>query len=405
MNYSETLNYIHSLGNFSMAAGLDRITAVLEKMSNPQNEFPAIHIAGTNGKGSTAKMLAEVFKTAGYKTGFFTSPFIIEFRERIQINGEYISESDLVRLTLKIKETKIKLTEFEFITAVAFLYFKEQNVDIAIIETGLGGRFDATNTLGNVLTSVITKIGLDHTAVLGDTIEQITNEKCGIIKSAPVVSVVNQDQKALSEIKKHTKDLTVPNLSELKVLKSDLSGNEFLYKGKRYKTSLLGYFQIENALTVIETLLMCGIEINYDLVAKGIENARFPARMESFLDGKVLLDGAHNPDGATALLKEIIKVKKPITAIIGMMRDKDFKNVLELTLKEFDKVITVKAADMPRAIDGDELRSVAEEFCDNVVAAKDYRDALNLALKENNTVFIFGSLYLAASIRPLLEQK
>lgn len=405
MNYSETLNYIHSLGKFSMAAGLDRINAALEKLSNPQNDFPAIHIAGTNGKGSTAKMLAEVFKTAGYKTAFFTSPFIIEFRERIQINGEYISENDLVRLSLKVKETQIKLTEFEFITVVAFLYFKEQNVDIAIIETGLGGRLDATNTLGNVLTSVITKIGLDHTAILGDTIEQITKEKCGIIKSAPVVSVANQDKNALLEIKKHTKNLSVPDLSKLKVLKSDLSGNEFLYKDKKYKTSLLGYFQIENALTVIETLSVCGIEIGYDLVAKGIENARFPARMESFLDGKVLLDGAHNPDGAQALLKEIIKVKKPITAIIGMMRDKDFKNVLELTLKEFDKVITVKAADMPRAIDGGELKVVAEEFCDNVVAAKDYHDALNLALKENNTVFIFGSLYLAAGIRPLLEQK
>lgn len=405
MNYNETLNFIHSRGNFSMAAGLDRINCALEKLSNPQNKFPAIHIAGTNGKGSTAKMLAEVFFAAGYKTGFFTSPYIIDFRERIQINREYIPESALVELTKKVKETEIELTEFELVTAVAFLYFAQQNVDIAIIETGLGGRLDATNTLTNVLASVITKIGLDHTAILGDTIEQIAKEKCGIIKSAPVVSIVSQENRALEIIKEYTNELIIPDKSQLEVLKSDFFGNEFLYKGKKYKTSLIGDFQIENALTVIETVAVCGIDIDYQAVKAGIENARFPARMESFMGGKILLDGAHNPDGAKALLKEITKTKEPCVAVIGMMRDKDFKNVLETTLPHFKKVITVKAADMPRAISADELKSTAENYSSTVISANDYAEALNLALEDENRVFIFGSLYLASGIRPLLEQK
>lgn len=405
MNYNEALNYIHSLGFFSKPAGLCRIKAVLEKLSNPQKSFKAIHIAGTNGKGSTSAMLSEIFKTAGYKTAFFTSPFIIDFRERIQINGEYISENDLARLTEKVKATEIELTEFEFVTAIAFLYFAEQRVDIAVVETGLGGRLDATNTLTNVLVSVITKIGLDHTAILGSTIEEITAEKCGIIKNDNVITSVNQEKAAISVIEKHTKKLIIPKADELKVLKSDLSGNVFFYKGKKYETSLLGDYQIENALTVIETVAACGIDVSYEDVAKGIKNARFPARMESFKNGRIILDGAHNPDGGVALLKEIEKLNEPLTAIIGMMRDKDVGEFLSLLLPNFKNVITVKATETKRAMTGEELRSEAEKYNLHSVAAGDFVEALKLAESYGNRVFIFGSLYLASAIRPLLEEK
>ena len=192
MNYEETLNYIHSLGNFSKPATLERIKSVLQKLGNPQNNFKAIHIAGTNGKGSEAAMLTKTFSLAGYKTGLYISPFIIDFRERIQLNGEFISHNDICKFAEIVKSTNTELTEFEFITAVAFLYFSQQNCDIAIIETGLGGRLDATNTLGNVIANVITKIGLDHTAILGDTIQKITAEKCGIIKNCPVITLHTQ---------------------------------------------------------------------------------------------------------------------------------------------------------------------------------------------------------------------
>ena len=177
MNYQETLNYIHSLGMFSHRAGLERITAALEILGNPQNQFDAVHIAGTNGKGSVVAFVSSVFRKAGLKTAVFVSPYIVNFRERIQINGEYISEGDLCRLSQRVIETGVSLTEFEFITAVAFLYFAEQKCDIAVIETGLGGRLDATNTLTRKKASVITKIGLDHTLVLGGTIKKIAAEK------------------------------------------------------------------------------------------------------------------------------------------------------------------------------------------------------------------------------------
>jgi dihydrofolate synthase/folylpolyglutamate synthase len=188
MNYNETLDYIHSLGNFSLPPTLDRIKTVLKKLGNPQKRIKAIHIAGTNGKGSVSAMMASVFKEAGYKTGLFISPYIIEFTERIQINGEYIKKESLCEFAQRVKETGIALTEFEFITALAFLYFAEQKIDILICETGLGGRLDATNSLENKIATVITKIGIDHTAILGDTIEKIAAEKCGILRDCSTIS-------------------------------------------------------------------------------------------------------------------------------------------------------------------------------------------------------------------------
>ena len=206
MNYDETLSYIHSLGKFRLPASLDRITAVIKMLFDPQNAFKSIHIAGTNGKGSTASMLSNIYIKEGYRVGLFISPFIISFNERIQINGQFISDADLAFYAEKVKACGVELNEFEFITAVCFLYFKDKKVDVAVIETGLGGRLDATNALQNVAASVITKIGLDHTAVLGETIEKITAEKCGIIKkNAPVITVCDEDEKhSVSSRKKPT---------------------------------------------------------------------------------------------------------------------------------------------------------------------------------------------------------
>ena len=258
INYKETLNYIHSLGNFGLPAGLDRIKSILHKLGNPQDKLKAIHIAGTNGKGSVSAMLASVFKTAGYKTGLFISPFIIDFRERIQTNGEYISKNDLCFYAEKVKNTGVELTEFEFITAVAFSYFAEQKIDILICETGLGGRLDATNTLDNLVCGVITKIGLDHTAILGETIEAITEEKCGILRDAPTITNPYQDKKAIEVINNNTNNLIIPDLSLLEIIKTDSFGNSFIYNNERYDISLCGEFQIDNALTVIETIKVSG---------------------------------------------------------------------------------------------------------------------------------------------------
>ncbi len=400
MNYLETLNYIHSLGNFSLPATLDRIKQVLQKLGNPQNNFKAIHIAGTNGKGSVSAMLAKVFQTAGYKTALFISPFIIDFRERIEINGEFISEADLVYYAEKVKATNIKLTEFEFITATAFLYFSDKKCDIAIIETGLGGRLDATNALTNVMASVITKIGLDHTAVLGDTIEQITAEKCGIIKNAPVITSFNQCEKAMAVLGQYKP--TIPQKNELKILNSDITGNTYIYKGVQYSTSLIGEYQIENSLIVIETVKNCGVSISEENLKFALANTYFPARLEVISKKPlVILDGAHNPDGAAALAQFLKQYKGKASAIIGMMKDKDYETVLSVCLPYIYKAVAVTVENAPRTLTADQLSKTANNYTE-CLTANSYGEAIEM-LKDEEVIFIFGSLYLASSIREKIK--
>ena len=398
MNYIDTLNYIHSLGNFSKPPTLDRIKAVLKKLSNPQNNFKAIHIAGTNGKGSVSAMLHAVLKGAGYKTGLYISPFIIDFCERIQINGEFIPKDTLCELAEKVIETEIELTEFEFITAMAFLYFSMQKCDIAVIETGLGGRLDATNSLTNLVANVITKIGLDHTAILGDTVRQITKEKCGIVKDCPVITTPYQPKEAL-EILKGYKPI-IPDINELKVIKSDVLGNEFAYKGEAYKTTLSGEYQIENALLVIETLKTIGIDT--EIIKQGIQKAFFPARMEVISRKPlVVLDGAHNIDGATVIAREMEKFGGKITAIIGMMADKDCDEVLQKTLPYCKKAVAVEVSGMPRSLKAAELKEKAEKHC-VTETAENYMEAIE-KVADSDIIFVFGSLYLASAIREKLK--
>lgn len=403
MKYIETLNYIHSLGAFSHEASLKRITAVCQKLGNPQNDFRAIHIAGTNGKGSVSTFVSSALKAAGYKVGTFVSPYIVDFCERIQINGEYISQEDLCRLSQRVIDTKIDLTEFEFITAVGFLYFSENNIDIAVLETGLGGRFDATNVIDSPLVSVITKIGLDHTAVLGDTIEQIAKEKCGIIKDNTVVTTHTQPQAAYDVIKSYSQKVITPNINDLTNINISVLGNSFTYKNQNYKTNLGGEYQIENALVAIETLKNCGLTITDDNIKTGLENSFIPARLEVVSQNPlIVIDGAHNPDGANALC-EALKDSENITAIIGVMRDKNYKEVLSKTLPFCKNVICV-TPDVPRALPANELSVVAMPYCKNVVVADNLDDALNIAMRNDNSTFIFGSLYLASQIRPLLKK-
>ncbi len=384
-----------------MPAGLERIKRVLDALGNPQKELKAIHIAGTNGKGSVAAMLAQILKEANLKTGLFVSPFIINFRERIQINGEYISESDLISFAHRVRGTEIALTEFEFITALAFLYFKEKKIDVLVCETGLGGRLDATNALTNKLAAVITKIGLDHTAVLGDTIEKITAEKCGIINNCPVITNPCQDKRALDVIKKASTNIFIPDISKL-----EKTGDyTYIYKGEEFEPSLKGDFQIENVLTVIETIRQIFPQIPYNIINKGVSNTFFPARMEVISQKPlVVLDGAHNPDGACVLAKELKKYNGKVTAIIGMMRDKDYKDFLATTLINCKSCVTVKVDGMERSLNAAELSKTASKFCE-CFTSEDYVTAIRKAneISGGEPIFVFGSLYLASAIREELK--
>ncbi|MDO4608125.1 MAG: folylpolyglutamate synthase/dihydrofolate synthase family protein [Clostridia bacterium] len=405
MNYNETLNYIHSLGAFSHKASLERIEKVMSKLNNPQNDFKAIHIAGTNGKGSVCTFVSSVLKESGYMVGKFVSPYITDFCERIQINDRFISRDDLCRLSQKVIDTGVALTEFEFITAVGFLYFSENNIDVAVVETGLGGRFDATNVLPSPLVSVITKISLDHTAVLGDTIEQITPEKCGIIKNNTVVTTPNQDSAALAIIKKHSDNTIIPKINLLEKVNISLLGNAFIYDNAEYTTSLGGEYQIDNVLTAIEVLKNCGLNINQTDMQIGLSNAFLPARLEVVSQNPlIVVDGAHNPDGAEAL-SQVLKEHQNSTAIIGVMKDKNYGELLHKTLPYFKNIICI-TPDVPRALPADELAESAKPYCDNVFAEDNFDTAIALAKQkcDGKPIFIYGSLYLASQMRPYFKK-
>lgn len=402
MNYNEALSYVHSLLVFGSKPGLQRMSQVMAKLGSPQKNLKFIHIAGTNGKGSTATMLSNVYIKAGLRVGLYISPFVTDFRERIQLNGQMIEQNDFAHFAQKVKNTNVTLTEFEFITAAAFCYFAEKQCDIVILETGLGGRLDATNIIEKPLCSVITHISLDHTGVLGDTIEQIATEKCGIIKNRGLtVTDMNQVSEALQVIKSHSGNLIIPSKEDLKILSADIFGNTFIYKGEKYETTLAGLHQVSNAVSVIETVKNA-LPVSEEILKAAIKETVFPARCEIISKNPlVVLDGAHNPDGANALKRVMENYSGEITAIVGMMADKDCGEVLKTLLPHCENAVTVTVRENPRSISAEALMSLAKPYCKNCFTAEDYDEAIKkaVALSGGKPVFVFGSLYLASAIR------
>ena len=417
MTYEQALNYIHSLNRFGIKPGLERITALLNKLDNPQNSLKFIHVAGTNGKGSTSTALSNIMMSAGKKTGLFISPFVVDFRERIQINGEYIPKSDLAELTEKIslivpsveKEVEDNITEFEFITALMFTYFKEQNCDVVVLEVGLGGRLDSTNVINAPLATVITKIALDHIAVLGDTIEKIAYEKCGIIKeNCPVITSSLQNNNALEVIKsvsnKQNSKLIIADVAKTSNLSLNPFGTEFTYNNINASVNLAGEHQVENMVTVIETALELGISAKD--IEKGISATRFPARLEVISKSPlVIIDGAHNENGAEVLAAYLDKHNlRPVT-LMGMMADKNCEAVIEKIASRSKAVYTVKVEGNSRTETAENLAISAKKYCTDVLPLKDYTTALNTAVKKSSELLvpllICGSLYLASDIRDL----
>ncbi len=417
MTEQQALNYIHSLNRFGIKPGLDRITALLKKLGNPQNELSVIHIAGTNGKGSTATAINNIMQAAGKKTGLFISPYVLDFKERIQVNNEYITTSALCELTEVVskaanevgKELSDAVTEFEFITALAFLYFKQIGCDIVVLETGLGGRLDSTNVIKKPLATVITKIALDHTVVLGDTITEIAKEKCGIIKSGShVITHFSQESDALLEI---TKTAEQKNADAYIVSKNDITdlkvfefGSTFNYKGIELEVNMPGKHQVENMSVAAQTAL--ALDIPIDAIKKGIQKTIFPARLE-VLNKKplVLLDGAHNPNGAEALAGYLDEFKIKPVAVMGMMRDKNCEVVIQMLASGCQSVITVEVKNNDRAATKEELCKLAKKYCKDCSVADNYSSALELAKQKsaqaNSAILICGSLYLASDIRNL----
>ena len=387
MKYEEALSHINSLLRFGVKPGLERISALLDHFGNPHDSLKFIHVAGTNGKGSVCAFLAEICKTAGKKTGLFTSPYVIDFRERMQINNEFIPINTLVKLTEKLKSVcekeNIEITEFEFITALALCWFKEENCDIVVLETGLGGRLDSTNVV-TPLISIITKISYDHMEILGDTIEKIAFEKAGIIKKNTPVVLYPIQKNGVTELIKNTCETNNAPLIIPEIILPDI------------KIPLEGEHQKYNAITAFAAAE--ALSFPYDIIKKGIEKTALPARLEIISKNPlIILDGAHNPDGAAALINYVQSQNTPFTAIIGMMADKNIDEIIKIISPRIDSFITVDINN-PRAIKACDLSIKLP----NAKAAKTHQEAINLAIKERKAIAIFGSLYLAGEIREKL---
>ena len=415
MNYTECLNYIHSLMRFGSRPGLERITELLNRLGDPQEKLNIIHVAGTNGKGSTCTFLSNVLRASGKKVGLYISPFVTVFNERIQINGQPISDDDLANYTERVKavveripDDGCPITEFEFITAVAFLYFFEQGCDAVVLEVGLGGRLDATNVISKPKVSVIARIALDHTSILGNTEAEIAFEKCGIVKNGcPVVTTADNSDEALEVIKQTAKErgceLKISNRNEAEILSSDIFGSNILWCGEEYRISLPGEHQVSNALNAVTAVKLAFPEITLENIKQGLSTTVFPARCEVISkEPLVILDGSHNPNGTGALADLLEKTDiKNATAIVGFMADKDVSDALELLKGKFEKMITVKVQSNYRTMTAENLKTVCEGICDDVITADSYEKAIEIA-KQSKKIIVFGSLYLAGDIRPLL---
>ncbi|MBP1920368.1 bifunctional folylpolyglutamate synthase/dihydrofolate synthase [Youngiibacter multivorans] len=427
MDYIEALKYIHGIPRAPERTGLDRMRSLMRHLGNPQDGLKFIHVAGTNGKGSTSRIISLILEKSGYRTGLYTSPFIEVFEERIQVNSRYISHEALARLTGKVRaavtdvmaEGHFNPTEFEVVTAIMFLYFKEMDIDFGVIEVGLGGKNDATNVLLPVL-SVITSISFDHVEDLGDTIESIAGHKAGIIKKAPSVSAP-QDIKAAEVLIERAhgtgSDLTFISGEDIRYIGMDewkqlieLTVNP--WGTIKSHLSLLGKHQLENSLlavTAVSKLVSLGFYVPHDAVVSALDEVIWPARMERFgKDPVVILDGAHNPDGMRNLIESVDTYFRdvPRVVILGILKDKEAHLMAELASQGAQAVICTSPP-TPRALTPGELMAYVPDHIERI-AEPSYEKALETAKKisgPSGLILITGSLYMMGEFRKVLRKR
>lgn len=420
MTFCEALDYIHSLLKFGIHPGLSRMDTLLQILGNPHKNIKCVHVAGTNGKGSTSTAISNVLIEAGYNVGLYTSPYVTDFLERVQYNGNPI-DKELFSQCVEIIKPEIEkmsaegaqITEFEALTATAFLCFLKLNVDVLVLEVGLGGRLDATNVIPTPLVNVITSLSLDHTGVLGDTIEQIAFEKCGTLKeNGTLVCSYNQPESAMNVIKticdERNNTLVIPGQSEVEVTEQSIFGMHFNYKKWAYETSMSGTHQVQNMTTVIEAVNVLknkGYNITEQNIKDGIKKTVLPARVEVISKKPlVILDGGHNEDGAKAFyeaVKECFDSNKKLFVIAGMMNDKAVEESLKPLISKADKFVAV-TPENPRAMKAEVLSEIAKKYCHNVICCDNANSSLDLIkseITENDMLFVVGSLYLAGEVR------
>lgn len=417
MTDNEMVRYLFGLGRFGLRLGLENIRRLLKILGNPEERFKGIHIAGTNGKGSTGAMIESMLRCAGYRTGLYTSPHLVDFRERITVAGEWISLQDFRQyfefLLPAIEE--FSCTFFEVMTAVAFAYFADIKVDFAVVETGLGGRLDATNILNPVLT-VITEIGLDHTQELGSTVPEIAAEKAGIIKPG-VDLVCSASLSAALEVFENTcrerQSRFFPVVREVRIenVKLTQEGTEFdlttaQAKYPALRLSLLGDYQIRNAtaaIKVMELLQEQGFWIPWQAIYEGLWQTFWPGRLEIMQrDPVVVLDTAHNPDGVRHAVRAIQQIfdYEHLYFVVGILRDKNHKEMIATIASTADFVVTV-TPNSSRALSASDLAAEAKKWTNNVRAEDDILRGFDRALKmacSDDLICVIGSHFTVSEV-------
>lgn len=408
---------MYSLRRFGIKLGLSTIQQILSELNNPQDKFAAIHIAGTNGKGSVAAMLANILKLAGFKVGLYTSPHLIRFNERIVIDGTPIDDDQVASLYQKVKKVQKvdrELTFFEYTTAMAFYAFAEQNVDWAIIETGMGGRLDATNVLLPKI-SIITSIGLEHQTYLGNTTSKIAYEKAGIIKpNCPIITDV-KPQRAFEVIKNKAKEQCAPLYQLGKQMRVHRKKDDFSYIGLNYNwyqlnCALNGSHQIRNAgMALCAYELIMGNKVSWQVVRDGLQTVKWPGRLEIISqEPLVLIDGAHNIMAIKQLSEYLENTLegRPLTLVLGLLDDKPYKKMLTPLIKQAKSLIITQPK-IDRSIDPNILYDFAKPHVPKVSIIPDVSDAYFEAIKNakaTDAVCVTGSLYVIGEVKAALSE-
>ncbi len=431
MTYTEAIEYIMSRRKFQKSSGHERIERLLSLLGDPHKNLKFVHIVGTNGKGSVSTALSCITEKSGLKTGLFTSPYIICFNERIKVNGEFIPDEAIADITALIKE-KTDLMEneglyptvFEVTTALAMVYFARVRCDIVILEAGIGGGKDSTNVITDKLLSVIMSVSLDHTEMLGETVEKITEEKCGIIiKGRPTVSYpftagngdfTPQHRDAAKVITEHCKEkgsaLTVPDADKVQIISKDIYGTEFIYNGLQIKVNLCGKHQVANMITAVEcakALSDTGYDISDSHIQQGIAAFSIPGRTEVISRKPlIILDGGHNEGCMKALRDTILNYlkDKKIILLCSFMKDKDYEKSLGHILPLCEKAVFTRT-DTLRGEDENVLCKIGRKHCESI-AISSVEEALSKAMPEDDGVLIVcGSFYLVSEVRESLSSQ
>ncbi len=415
MTYEEAINYIHSVSWKGSRPGLERTRELLSLMGNPEKKLKFVHIAGTNGKGSTAAMTASILEKAGYITGLYTSPYIFTFNERMRVNSGNVSEGELVEVTEFVKPLAESMrdtpTEFELVTCIAFEYFYRKNCDVVVLEVGMGGELDSTNVIDSPEVAVITNIGLDHTEFLGDTLEKIAETKSKIIKENTTAVFYPSTEGVKKVIEKRCLDvnakLKIAEFQEIKLRSASLEGQLFDYKGfKNVKLPLLGKHQLKNTATVfavIDSLCEKGWNITDENIRGGIEETRWQGRFELVGEKPTfIVDGGHNPQCAEALfenVKEYLGDKK-LVVLTGVLSDKDFESMYSDMATLTSEFVTVTPPN-PRALSAEKLADYLTRFGKPATPAETVEKGVRLAKEKagkDGAVLAYGSLYMVADI-------